>query len=171
VRVFFALWPEEAQRRALHAQAIDIATRTKGRPVALDKLHLTLAFLGDVDAGTIACLAAAAGLLPAENVELEMSRIGCWRKAGIAWMAPRELPKSLGLLRESLADVARGCGVPLDDRPYLPHLTLARGASVAIPESQCDPIMLRFRGFCLVRSDLGRGTYEPIGRWPHIGRQ
>ena len=171
MRAFFALWPGEVQRSALHALAIDVAARARGRPVARDMLHLTLVFLGDVGARTIAGLEAAAARLPDENIELAMSRIGCWRKAKVAWMAPREVPRSLGRLRASLATAARDCGVQLEDRPYFPHLTLARGAAAAIPEEQCAPIVLRFRGFCLVRSDLGKGGYERIGRWPQGGRR
>jgi 2'-5' RNA ligase len=52
-----------------------------------------------------------------------------------------------------------------EERPYSPHLTLARGATTKVPEARCEPIALRFRGFCLVRSDLGSGRYEVIESW------
>ena len=165
MRAFFALWPDEAQRRALHAQAIDVAARAKGRAVAADKLHLTLVFLGEIDAATADCLSAGAGRLDAGAIDLAMSRVGGWHRAGIAWVAPEEVPEALVRLQRGLADLARECGVALEARAFSPHLTLARGATARIAEARCEPIMLRFREFCLVRSDLGSGRYERIGRW------
>jgi RNA 2',3'-cyclic 3'-phosphodiesterase len=166
VRAFFALWPDDEGRAELHARSIDAAARTRGRPVAFDKLHVTLVFLGDVDDPQAACLVAAAGRLAAGELDLVMSRTGTWRRARIAWLAPESVPGPLERLRESLAGIARGCGVRLESRTYMPHLTLARGATVALPDAPCAPVTLRFHGFCLVRSDLGSGRYEVIGRWP-----
>ena len=166
MRAFFARWPDDEGCADLHARSIDAAARTRGRPVAFDKLHITLVFLGDIDDRQATCLAAGAGRLAAGDLDLVMSRTGNWRKAKIAWLAPESVPGPLGSLQESLAGIARGCGVRLESRGYVPHVTLARGATVPLPDAPCAPVTLRFRGFCLVRSDLGSGRYEVIGRWP-----
>jgi 2'-5' RNA ligase len=165
VRAFFALWPDESERRALHAQAVDMAARAKGRAIAADKLHLTLVFLGEIDDRTVACLSDGAGHLDAMPIELEMGRLGGWPGPGIAWIAPVAVPESLARLQFGLAALARECGVLTESRRYFPHMTLARGAKARVNEARCEPIALRLRGFCLVRSDLGSGRYEVIGRW------
>jgi 2'-5' RNA ligase len=166
VRAFFALWPGEEERRLLHAQANAAAKQSGGRAIAFDKLHLTLLFLGEVDEREMACLGAGAGRVIFEDFNLALSLTGTWRKAGVAWIAPEEVPVALTRLQASLAAAARDCGVRLESRAYLPHLTLARKAAAAMPRARIAPIMLRCEGFCLVRSDLGSGRYEVVGRWP-----
>jgi len=166
VRAFFALWPGEDERRLLHAQAVEVAARAAGRAIAIDKLHLTLLFLGEVDEDTAACLAEGAGRLDFEDFDLELAEAGSWRKAGVAWIAPAGLPAPLAKLQASLATMAAACGVRQEPRAFIPHLTLARKAGAALPATRIVPIVLRCRGFCLVRSDLRSGRYEVVGRWP-----
>jgi RNA 2',3'-cyclic 3'-phosphodiesterase len=166
MRAFFALWPDETERKALHAQAIEAAARTGGRAVAPEKLHLTLLFLGQIDERTAACLAAGAGRAAFEDFDLSLSAIGGRRKAGVAWIAPDEVPAPLARLHQSLAAMARDCGISLEPRAYVPHLTLARKIATAMPQARVAPVVLGCKGFCLVRSDTGSGRYEIIGRWP-----
>jgi len=47
IRLFFALWPDDATRRALAACASAVVAQTGGREVAAGNLHLTLAFIGE----------------------------------------------------------------------------------------------------------------------------
>ncbi|HYL02781.1 MAG TPA: 2'-5' RNA ligase family protein, partial [Steroidobacteraceae bacterium] len=58
-RLFFALWPDAAQRTVL-AHAVRKAVRNcGGRPVPAESLHVTLAFLGSVPESRMAELGAA----------------------------------------------------------------------------------------------------------------
>ena len=52
-RLFFALWPDEPARGRLAPLAAEVAAQASGKPVPIAKLHLTLAFLGEVDAARI----------------------------------------------------------------------------------------------------------------------
>lgn len=58
LRLFFALEPDPAVRRALASLARALARATGGRVPQAEILHLTLAFLGQVPAGRHAELAA-----------------------------------------------------------------------------------------------------------------
>ncbi|WP_287719822.1 2'-5' RNA ligase family protein [Nitrosomonas sp.] len=49
VRLFFALWPQEEARKQLARLARRIADQCAGRCVRPENLHLTLAFIGEVD--------------------------------------------------------------------------------------------------------------------------
>ena len=50
MRLFFALWPPEDLSRALADGAEALARRFGGKPARRETIHLTLAFLGEVDA-------------------------------------------------------------------------------------------------------------------------
>jgi 2'-5' RNA ligase len=166
VRAFFALWPGDGERRELHAKAVEVAARARGRAIAVEKLHLTLVFLGEIDERTVRCLTAGAGRVRAAQVDLAMSRIGCWPRAGVAWIAPLEVPDPLVRWQRELVAVAQECGVRPEARPWAPHLTLARRATQALPDERCAPVLLGIRELRLVRSDLASGRYEVIASWP-----
>jgi 2'-5' RNA ligase len=83
-------------------------------------------------------------------------------------------------LAASVGAAARRCGIAVDDRPYRPHLTLARGREGA----DLRPAVAALSGFAgcpwtadalhLVRSRLGAGpggtaAHEIVETWP-LGR-
>jgi 2'-5' RNA ligase len=92
----------------------------------------------------------------------------------------RDAVDDLRALAASVGAAARRCRIPVDDRPYRPHLTLARGR----PGSDLRPLVDALRGFAgtpwtadalhLVRSRLGAGpggtaVHEVVATWP-LGR-
>ena len=50
MRLFFALWPPAKTAHALAQWTHEVSRDTGGSPTASDKIHLTLAFLGEGDA-------------------------------------------------------------------------------------------------------------------------
>ena len=52
-RYFFALWPEAGAASELARVAVALAGLVGGRPVPLERIHLTLAFLGALDDGAL----------------------------------------------------------------------------------------------------------------------
>ena len=87
LRVFFALWPDADARDRLAALAQDVAARTQGRAPPSLNLHVTVAFIGEIDAGRIDALRAI-GASVAPNVPpfvLMLDRAGTFRGTGIAW--------------------------------------------------------------------------------------
>jgi 2'-5' RNA ligase len=88
-RLFFALWPEDAQREMLALAVHDFVRASGGRPVPTHNLHITLAFLGSVPEGRIPELSSIAravasgcpaGVLP---IAITFDEVEHWRKAQI----------------------------------------------------------------------------------------
>lgn len=119
-----------AQRISAAIAALDhLAPRA--RPVAGDQLHLTLRFLGATDEALLAPLEAAlrealAGA-PAFELAVAGARVfGSPRRARVLYA---DLAGDLAPLAELALRVdraAEGLGLPPRDRPFAPHLTLAR---------------------------------------------
>lgn len=93
-------------------------------------LHLTLAFLGEVEAASVSMLLDTALRNTAGHTAftLRTSRLGGFPKDGSArvmWLGLEEQP-ALSRLAEDLRRGFRAAGIPFDDRPFKAHLTLAR---------------------------------------------
>lgn len=104
------------------------------RLVAPEDLHLTLFFLGPVAAARRGELEAAfeSGLAGREAPELELVASGAFPDAGrprILWLEPREpRPGALAELERATREVAVAAGFRAEERPFRPHVTVARVA-------------------------------------------
>jgi 2'-5' RNA ligase len=166
-RLFFALWPDDAVRAELRA-AQEAMPRRGGRPVQVEDIHITLAFLGQVDPERRACMEAAAGSVRSGPFELLIDRQGYWPRPRVAWCAPAEVPEPLRDLVQRLNRALRPCGFEPERRPYSPHVTLFRD-SRAVPEGPlARPVRCPCPEFVLVASGGGAGgpRYRVLARWP-----
>ena len=73
-RLFFALWPDASARDALAKLALDVTAVTQGRAVPAAKIHLTLAFLGEVVDERRGDLEQAAGAQHGEAMRIILDR-------------------------------------------------------------------------------------------------
>ena len=96
------------------------------RPVPADNYHLTLAFLGDVDAGAIETLEAMAMSLSARRFKLTLDATGCFIKPGILWLGLTQANAALNALAGQLQKSLSQLGYRLDKSEYVPHVTLWR---------------------------------------------
>lgn len=168
-RMFFAVWPDGAARRALAALAARVARESGGRAPAAANLHLTLAFVGAVAADRRDVLLAAGRDAAAAVAPfgIALDRLGAFRDAGIAWIGAAQTPTALAALVARLARNLEGAGFPVDRRPYAMHLTLARRCATppsAIPRDRID---WDVRELTLVESVLRPGgpDYRIAARW------
>ncbi len=163
-RLFLALWPDERVRRDLSAvrDAWPWPPRTGRVPSA--SLHLTLHFLGDVPRRGLPELVA--GLdVPAAPFDLRLDRAALW-PGGIAVIEPGTVPAPLLVLHTTLGDALTALGVPLERRPYRPHVTLARRARGAVPPGAAADVAWAVRGYALIESGAGaRGGYGVVHAW------
>lgn len=99
--------------------------------VHIDDLHLTLAFVGGISdvqrqalADALPALAALARPLPL----LSGTGLEAWPNAERArvWVATFVLPDSLRVLVDAVHTVVTATGLPIERRPFRPHITLAR---------------------------------------------
>ncbi len=93
--------------------------------------HLTLLFLGAVPREQLPELAARAAPVVAAAPPLRLrvagaGRFGSARHPSVAWAGLAGDVAPLTELAGRLADAARSLGLPVEDRPFRPHLTLGR---------------------------------------------
>jgi len=164
-RVFFALWPDDATRSAISRATRDVVRASGGRPIAKERLHVTVAFLGEL---TAAGLDAARGVPPISvgPFELVLDAVGIWPESKILWFAPSALPTALLELEARLWDALLELGFRSEDREYRPHVTLARRARPV--EAGVEPVRFLASDLALVESfPDGRNVhYEVLERWP-----
>lgn len=167
-RLFFALWPDAELQQAVFARIQGSMRRGGGRPVRPENFHLTLAFLGDVPAERRACLERAADTVRAAPFELELERLGYWRRARVVWLGPVERPPEPPPLVPALWQALIPCGYRPETRPFFPHLTLVRKANRGPRGQLVEPIIWRVEEFVLVASHLMEEgvRYEILRRWP-----
>jgi len=160
-RLFFACWPDEVTRQALVAGRQRLFPLS-GRPVDEANLHLTLAFLGAVEASRVAALSALAG--PMAAVEMVLDRLEYWHKPRVVAAAASQLPVGL---KQAVDDLWRRLG-PLgfvrDPRPFRPHVTLARDVRSLRDGIVWAPLRWRLDHLRLVESVSGEAgvRYVPL---------
>lgn len=163
-RLFFALWPDDATRARL-AQA---ARQCSQRPVAEDKLHMTLHFLGACSADQQACYAQAVSAVHCEAFELQLDYLGGRARSQIQWLSASHPPAALLRLVATLGEVLTGCGYEAEKRRFLPHVTLSRHARKPCIQAGLPAIRWMIRDFVLVESVAveGQVRYQVRARWP-----
>lgn len=153
-RLFFALWPNEALQARLYRLGGELLGDGRGRQLRQENLHITLAFLGNVDAGRLVCLEREAAI-QAPSFTLTIDRAGYWPRSGILWAAgtpPVELIELVGGLNRALT----ACGFQPETRPFHAHVTLARNARLRgrLREQPVQPLEWRVNEFALVESEM-----------------
>ncbi len=167
LRLFFALWPQPDTRDRLAALAGAMRKQCGGKATRPENLHLTLVFLGEVEATRLAEIEAAAAGVRAPAFELRLCRPGYWQHNRIAWVAPADPPRALFDLVSALQDALVMRGFARESRPYVPHLTLLRHARCRGEDWPAVDIAWPVAEFVLVASvaqENGR-AYQALGRW------
>jgi len=169
LRLFFALWPDDLQRQRLHRLTRKVVRRCGGRPIAEANLHLTLAFLGEVDAVELA-RTAATGVVQTE-FEFALDHYGYFAPARSLWLGPRRLPQALMDLQAQLWDRLAAAGFPRDSKPFRPHVTLARKAPAPRAIGPPQPLVWPVKEFALIQSEtLPAGAqYQRLHQFQLLG--
>jgi 2'-5' RNA ligase len=157
------------------------------RWVHVENLHLTVRFLGETppDLTPDAALAVREALEGAQAFDVVLAGAGSFpdaRKPRALWLGIEQGARELGALADALDPALEPLGWPRDDRPYRPHLTVARLDRSSISSSEVIADELRaaaaawrtsFRAdrVVMVRSHLGSGPprYEPLVEIPLRG--
>jgi 2'-5' RNA ligase len=94
-------------------------------------MHLTLKFLGSVDAGRLESIkeAAATAVRSQHPFELTTGSIGFFpgpQRARVFWLGLEGDTEELGRLQQGIDRAMAGLGFEIESRPFTAHLTLAR---------------------------------------------
>ena len=167
-RLFFALWTDEELRRRLRERIDRRLILRDGRPEPIGNLHVTLVFIGDVEAGCVPAVERAVAGIPGTAFELSLERVGYWGRPRILWLGPREVPPPLYALVGDLRAAAEACGFAAETRPYLPHMTLARKVSRPPRVEAIEPVRWSISSYSLMESVpvAGRSAYRVLNTWP-----
>lgn len=167
MRLFFALWPDDAVRAELAGWSRELHVACGGRPTRSENLHLTVAFLGKVDDACVAEVERTASEVSPKAVSLVLDQPGYWKQNRIAWAGASLVPPELAALVSDLRGALAKSRIGFDAKPFVSHVTLLRDAREprAIPE--LAPIEWRLEGFALVQSvSLPQGSrYEIRKSW------
>ncbi|MGY1649869.1 RNA 2',3'-cyclic phosphodiesterase [Geodermatophilus sp. SYSU D01119] len=173
LRLFVAAVPPEDARASL-AAALAPLREAPGAPRWGDpaRWHLTLLFLGAVPPDLLPGLTAAVGAAvdPTPPATLRLAgagRFGSRRRPQVFWAGVDGDVDVLAGLAARLARAAGGLGLPVEDRPFRPHLTLGRWDPRRPADADLPDRLAGHRGpdwpltgVTLVRSSGGR--HEPL---------
>ena len=166
-RLFLALLPDAAAREALVATQELVAPHlAKPKPTAPGNLHITLAFLGMCDAYQEAAAAHALEEAAAECApfDLALGTLGCFEKkrgGSIVWRGVGGDTDALLDLHDELVDALADEGFELEGGPYIPHITLFRGARPATAADAETDVPLAETLY-----DLGEQLGDGVTPWP-----
>ena len=168
VRLFFALWPDAELQQVFFEAGSKLHARCGGRRTRRENIHLTLAFLGAVEAERMSRVTAVADQIVLPSFEMVFDRLGWWRQNQVAWAATSATPRPLIALVKQLQLGLAEQGFMFDERRFVPHITLLRKANCPPGVIDSPPIVWDAHDFVLVRSTLQNdGPHYAIEkRWP-----
>ncbi len=175
-RVFVAVAvPDEAK----HALAAALAEWTPfpGRPVPPRNWHLTLRFIGAVADWHLDRLRAElSGLGRHPAFAVKWGGLGAFprpARAAVLWLGVESGGDELGSVAAAVAGAVDAAGLPPEDRPFHPHLTLSRvrpTRDLSNLIAEVPPVRSRFdvSAVTMFESHLGRGgaRYELLDEFP-----
>ncbi|MCL6251740.1 RNA 2',3'-cyclic phosphodiesterase [Altererythrobacter sp. KTW20L] len=143
-----------------------------------EQLHLTLAFLGDVDEHSAQDLASALESVAFSPFALAVAGVGHFEHKGRvkAIWAGLSASEALDALRRRVVRACQSAGLEPDHRRFAPHITLARFSHPA-PEvpawlarhARLHSELFTVSHFGLFRSHLSAAgaSYEELAQFPH----
>ncbi len=175
-RAFLAVVPPSAVLDAIDG-LFDRSGRSRFQWTLREQWHVTLQYFGkvaDADA-LVGALAGATGTVAAPTVQIGgAGGFPSARRAAVFWLGVVD-PESLVAVHAAVLDATSGFLRPRDVIPYVPHLTLARLASVkkislevdALEETRLGPAWT-VDEMVLMESEPRRGgaVYRTVARFP-----
>lgn len=169
MRAFIALEPPVELTEDVVGMARVLSAAVEGRFAPRQNHHLTLAFLGEIgEADAQQAMAAMdEACMGAGPIPLRSDGLGKFGRSTDAtlWLGIAPEP-ALMELAERLREALRTRGIAFDDKPFRPHLTLAR--RVKLPEGPLPnlafPLPTEASRITLFKSTLSRegAEYKPL---------
>lgn len=167
-RLFFALWPSDEFCAAIETLALSVVRASGGRPIPPRNFHVTLLFLGEIPAEKFPAIQQAGSALAGSPAfQLEFDGIESWGRR-VLCLTSSTPPAAAIDLAERLRASLRSQLKQLDERPYSPHITLARDLPRGRPIQKIETLLQQVNDYALVESvrDAGGSHYSVLERWP-----
>lgn len=168
-RVFFALWPNNAERAAVAAWQPPLKQLCGGRLQPVENLHNTLVFLGNVALERLESLLLAAQEVKGDDFRITFDSTRYWGHNHIVYAAPGLVPSQLSQLVVDLEKTLLRHHFAFEQRSYKPHVTLIRHANWSdSPLPLMSPAVWDIHDFVLVQSIGGEQgvRYKVLAHFP-----
>ena len=151
----------------MREQLARLAASVSSHPVRETNLHLTLVFLGHCVPAVRDCIRQAAGQVRQPAFDLTLDYLGGFPKPRIQWLGSQQAPQVLFDLQRTLHDAAVDCGLAIQDRRFVPHVTLSRKIKQPCFQVIEAPLEWRVEEFVLAESCPAEGgvQYRILARW------
>jgi 2'-5' RNA ligase len=136
IRSFIALYPDAAARAEMARFVECLRQRERGvKWEEADKIHVTVKFLGDMEARTLDAIdralreGIAAMPLPPDGITGMIDRTGGFpnlRRPRIVWVGFSTPPPETPALQRLVERVCTDAGAEREDKPFTPHFTIGR---------------------------------------------
>jgi RNA 2',3'-cyclic 3'-phosphodiesterase len=176
-RLFFAIFPDAdtARNIAQRAQQSRGEYGLRGKPLAVERFHITLYHLGDFSGlpqNIAAAACEAAKRVVASPFKIAFDRVGSFRRRlGNLPFVLRGGDGVAGLIAFQKILAAEMKKIGFSSREglnYTPHVTLLYDEH-NVPEQTIESIVWTASEFVLVHSLLGKTRHIILGRWPLRG--
>jgi 2'-5' RNA ligase len=139
------------------------------KPVQPQNVHVTLVFLGNVDAASELIIKHGVTGISANPFVLTFDQLSYWSNPKVLCLTCSHTPDELEMLVAALNMEVASCGLQTETRPYKPHITLARHAQY-LPDINFEPIVWRAKSFCLIEScsEPEGVCYKVLQQWLFI---
>lgn len=186
MRLFIAIaFDEDVVERIAEVQRRLGETLEAGVVVPAENVHITLAFLGEIDEDDLVAVEDALDDVRSTlNFDLVFDHIDTFGShakgpGSTTWWLGTKPSKQLDHLQKEIADKMSKLGVELEHRAFVPHVTLVRHASSCARENaeqtmqelveklSANPITTRVSAYCLMESQLTPegARYQQICSW------
>lgn len=138
-------------------------------PVPVANFHITSVFLGQIDNAQLDELTRAIDDCSFSPFSITLNKLGYWSKPRILWLGSESIPEQSIELASSLSSIAKQSNIPIQERPYIPHVTLVRKVTQETPAPLFMPdIECKFDTLHLFESLPGKhGVHYPSrAQWP-----
>jgi 2'-5' RNA ligase len=130
MRIFIALDIDDAIRQRIQRFIEGVSGfAPDARWVRPESLHVTLKFIGEKPMETAEEMKRALSGIRSDSFELSFRGYGCFptaKAARVFWVGIESGPQ-LASLANAVDESTSALGIPKEDHPFAPHLTLARG--------------------------------------------
>jgi 2'-5' RNA ligase len=167
-RVFFALWPNQEERKDFAAQQTSLQQLCGGHAMRSDTLHVTLAFLGEVELHRLEALKLVAQEVEGKSFDLTFDTARYWGHNHIVYAAPDIVPPQLLHLVHDLEQCLSQHHFLFEKREYKPHVTLLRHAKWDdSPLPEMNKVVWQARNFALLQSapDENGANYRVLAKF------
>ena len=163
VRTFVAVLLSEAAAREAERLLERLRPLAHCRWVTRAQLHITLRFLGELSPAAVERVRAAVATVTVQPFDIELHRAGAFpdlARPRTLWLGGDRGASELTALAGRVNDALFEVGIPRNDRPFSPHLTLARSDGLPLPPAlmreleRVPSVAWRCTGISLMRSRL-----------------